>query len=48
MPNVIKVQPPHIRRTRFVDENSDVWLYKQEIESGLQILSYGAPKLPAC
>ena len=42
MPNAIKVQPPHIRRTRFVDENSDVWLYKQEIESGLQILSYGA------
>ena len=48
MPNAIKVQPPHIRRTRFVDENSDVWLYKQEIESGLQILAYGAPKLPAC
>jgi hypothetical protein len=36
----IKVQPPHISRTRFVDANPDVWLHKQEIESSLQILAY--------
>jgi len=42
IPDAIKVQPPHISRTRFVDANSDVWLHKQEIESSLQILAYSA------
>lgn len=42
IPDAIKVQPPHLRRTRFVHANPDVWPYKQEIESGLQVLSYSA------
>jgi hypothetical protein len=42
IPDAIKVQPPHVSRTRFVDGNSDIWLHKQEIESSLQILAYGA------
>ena len=42
IPDAIKVQPPDIRRTRFVDANSDVWLHKQKIQRGLQILTYSA------
>lgn len=42
IPDAIKVQPPHISRSRFADANSDVWLHKQEIESSLQILAYSA------
>jgi len=36
------VQTRYIRRTRFVDANSDVWLYKQKIQRGLQIMTYSA------
>jgi len=42
VPDAIYVQPPHIRRTRFLDANSDVWLHKQKIQRGLQILTYCA------
>jgi hypothetical protein len=38
----IKVQPAYIRRARFFHANSEVWLYKKEIESSLQILPYCA------
>ncbi len=40
--DAIKVQPPHIRGTRFVDANSNVRLNNQKVERGPQILTYGA------
>ena len=42
IPDAIQVQPPHISRTRFVDAYPDVWLHKQKIQCGLQILTHSA------
>ena len=36
------MEAPYVGRTRLPDANPDVWLYKQKIESGLQILTYSA------
>jgi len=40
MPDAINVESLYLRRSRLIDTNSDVWLHKQKIQRGLQILAY--------